>query len=196
MRQMYIYVDGPWILMNQYSTRHSKDVTAQAHTIMSPTNSFVAGLLSLASLRPRQSPEFPEYLTVVTEPSAVCRMYADMLGDVSFTFYDSPSVNITCWTQSSMLDDEKGRYDGSSWIWAWVQLDPEEYPDPQTEIGVGNAEQGGVAGGYGCWTHEDDMQVGDLYLPDEIQECGDAPHHQVCLDAEIHTLATNGRLLS
>lgn len=80
-----------------------------------------------------------------------------------------------------MLDDEKSRYDGSSWMWAWVLLDPVEYPDPPGYMGVGNTEQGGVAGGYGCWMHEDDVQGEDLYLPDEIQACGDAPHHQACL---------------
>lgn len=149
----------------------------------------MAGLLSLASLRPRQSPEFPEYLTVVTEPVTVCRKYADRLGDVSFRFYSNPPVNITCWTDSSMLYDEKGRYEDSSWMWAWVRVDPVEYPEPDGELGIGNVEQGGVAGGYGCWMHEDDMQLEeDLYLPDEIQWCGDAPQHQVCLASPAHSL--------
>ena len=49
-------------------------------------------------------------------------------------------------------------------------------------MGVGNIEQGGVAGGYGCWMHENDIKGGDeLYLPDELRWCGDAPHHQVRL---------------
>lgn len=149
---------------------------------MSRIAPFMTRLLSMASLRARQSADYPAFITVRSEPSAVCRSFPDMLGDFPFTFRGNTPLNLTCWTLSSMLDDEKGRYDGSSWIWAWVELDPDLYTDPFGRMGVGNKDQGGVAGGYGCWMHENDISGGgDLYLPGEIQWCGDAPHHQVRL---------------
>lgn len=149
---------------------------------MPPFTSLVTSLLSVVSLRPRQAAEYPEYITIHTEPSGVCRSFPDMLGDFPFSFGNNTPLNLTCWTESSMLNDEKGRYDGSSWTWAWVALDPERYNNPFGRMGVGNIEKGGVAGGYGCWMHEDDIKGGgDLYLPDEIRWCGEAPHHQVSL---------------
>lgn len=150
---------------------------------MLPTPSLWARLLSMASLTPRQTAEYPDYVTIRTEPSAVCRSFPDMLGDFPFSFSNDTPLNLTCWTDSSMLYDEKGRYDDSSWLWAWVKLDPEKYDDALGRMGEGNLDQGGAAGGYGCWMHEDDIKGGgELYLPDEIQWCGDAPHHQASLN--------------
>ena len=142
----------------------------------------VTRLFSAAASSSRQAAEYPEYITVQTEPSGICRNFPDMLGDFPFSFGNDTPLNLTCWTQSSMLYDEKGRYGTSSWIWAWIKLDQEKYHDPFGPMGVGNVEQGGVAGGYGCWIHEDDIKGGDdFYLPDKIRWCGDAPHHQVRL---------------
>lgn len=152
---------------------------------MSLSTSFMKGLLSFASLSARQAPEFPDSITVRTEESSWCRTYPDSMGDVPLTGYfgEDDTVNITCWTQSSMLDDDRGKEveatEDSTFIWAWIQVDPERFFDGK--VAVGNIEQGGLAGGSGCWMHDDDIKGGeDLYLPDAVRWCGDAPHHQVC----------------
>ena len=86
-----------------------------------------------------------------------------------------------------MLDDEFGKFNEdstSSFIWAWVELEAESFSlpfsEPWIDMSVGNLDSGGIAGGYGCWMHEGSMKGGgDVYLPDAVQWCGDAPQHQV-----------------
>lgn len=149
--------------------------------------SFVSKLLSISSLQPRQSHDFPDYITVLSEPAGSCYAYPDSLWPSNGNFREDDSVNVTCWTLSSMLDDDIGRHwdwensnSNSSFVWVWVALRPETFSQPWREESVGNLDAGGIAGGHGCWMHEDEIKNGDdLYLPDEIRWCGDAPHHQV-----------------
>lgn len=149
--------------------------------------SLVSKLLSLSSLQPRQSRNFPDYITVLSEPAGSCYDYPDSLWPSNGNFREDDSINVTCWTLSSMLDDDIGRHwdwensnPNSSFVWVWVALQPETFSQPWREESVGNLDTGGIAGGHGCWMHEDEIKNGeDLYLPDEIRWCGDAPHHQV-----------------
>ena len=98
-----------------------------------------------------------------------------------------------------MLDDEFGKFNedsNSSFVWAWVELEAESFSlpfsEPWIDMSVGNLDTGGIAGGYGCWMHEDSMKGGeDVYLPDVVQWCGDAPQHQVGGHSTLeHTVVT------
>ncbi|KAF1999207.1 hypothetical protein P154DRAFT_564164 [Amniculicola lignicola CBS 123094] len=146
---------------------------------MAPLGSILTSLLSLTT---RQR-KFPDHITVQSEPSGVCRSHADLMGDYPFGFGGGTKLNVSCWTLSSMLNDDRGRYgNDSSFIWAWVDLDPNVYKPENAygRMGIGNLDKGGKAGGYGCYVHEHHIMNGsDIYLPDRVQWCGDAPHHQV-----------------
>lgn len=76
-----------------------------------------------------------------------------------------------------MLDEKGTEYDGeSSYIWLWMEQD-ERWLDPMR---VGNIEQGGKAGGKGCWLHEISVvEGGNFDFAEELEWCGEAPHHQV-----------------
>lgn len=149
---------------------------------MAPLSSLVS---LLPFLRRDASPNpsaaaFPPYITINTEPSSACRTLPDQLGDVPWSFGGNVQLNVTCWTESSISNDKKGHpYDDGSFTWLWVRMS-DSTREPYGSPGIGNADQGGKAGGLGCWMHEDHIKNGsDLYFPDEVDWCGTAPHHQV-----------------
>lgn len=149
---------------------------------MSRIVSFVTKLLS-SSLQLRQTNDFPNYITVLSESQSACNPFPDRVAPSRIHFTEGTAVNLTCWTLSSMPNDELGtdwESPNENFIWAWVELPAGSYNQSWLEETAGNLETGGIAGGHGCWLNENDMQNGEnLYLPDEIQWCGDAPQHQV-----------------
>lgn len=150
---------------------------------MSRIVSFITKLLSSPSFQLRQVHAFPDYITVLAESAGGCHVFADRVSASPIHFKNDTALNLTCWTLSSMPNDDFGRHwenPNASFIWAWVDLPAGSWNQSWMDKAVGNLETGGIAGGHGCWMHEDDMKDGeDLYLPDEIRWCGDAPHHQV-----------------
>jgi hypothetical protein len=120
------------------------------------------------------------YITVPAEQIAYCRQYADYLSDYNWQFEEGTPLNVTCWTETTMRDEKGSRGDPPSFTWLWVQFNESFDGTPYGRPGVGNVDQGGKAGGKGCWLHENEVRdAGDIYFPDRVQYCGAAPHHQV-----------------
>ena len=143
----------------------------------------LTNLLSFLPLLSRSSQAKPSpYLTVTTEQQAPCRTYADGMHAPVHSFGSGVKLNVSCWTISTM-QDSKGKLndDGDSFLWLWVQLNGTwGEPGFQARPGVGNLDQGGKAGGDGCWLHEDSVQEGtSTDFEEALQYCGKAPYHQV-----------------
>lgn len=116
-------------------------------------------------------------MIVPAEQASVCRMYADDLSEFSWQFRKGTPLNISCWTETTMKDTVGSNGDPPSYIWLWMLTNETFGWDGP---GVGNTDQGGIASGKGCWLHEDDVaDAGDVYFPERVRYCGDAPHHQV-----------------
>ena len=80
------------------------------------------------------------------------------------------------------MQDSKGDLnDGDGYLYLWVNTNG-SFGEPAflSYPGVGNADQGGKAGGEGCWLHEDATKDGeDIDFQEALEYCGPAPHHQV-----------------
>ncbi|ORX96957.1 hypothetical protein BCR34DRAFT_593668 [Clohesyomyces aquaticus] len=123
---------------------------------------------SAPPLSRRQSPS----LTVKTEDGLTwCRPYADNMDDLLASFYEPTSINITCWTTTTM-PDEKGIVQGSK-LWLWAANVTNEGGKPVKGVGTPKTTE------HGCWINEMYIQAGKLDLKKELKSCGDAPQHQV-----------------
>ncbi|KAF2684413.1 hypothetical protein K458DRAFT_388883 [Lentithecium fluviatile CBS 122367] len=123
----------------------------------------LSALLSLLSRQPDPSASvLSPYITLQTESSAHCRNYPDQFDDLPHGFGNDVQPNATCWTRSPMYLDPRGDpQPNSSFAWLWIQLKASRYLEFN---GLGNGD-----GGNGD----------ELYFPDVVEWCGDAPHHQV-----------------
>ena len=147
----------------------------------------MAPLTNLVSLLPflgrsPQRPSYSPYVTITTELQGFCRTYADSMYRSVHQFGGGVQLNATCWTTSTMQDN-KGRLNQNegSFTWLWIDLNGEWGPPSiDARPGVGNVDQGGKAGGDGCWLHEDSAREGEqIDFTEALQYCGKAPHHQV-----------------
>ncbi|KAH7110374.1 hypothetical protein B0J11DRAFT_599536 [Dendryphion nanum] len=140
---------------------------------MAPISSLLAFTLSHITLA---SSAIVPYLTVETEQAATCRRYADIISYVGFGISRS-TFNITCWTNSTMQNENGRTREGQSLVWAWTPLN-DSWP-PELQGSYPAVGPNGKPHKRGCWVNEEELKLADVYLPNTIEYCGKAPHHQV-----------------
>ena len=166
------------------STLHDRNFFESLHLIVTKKLGIMAPLTQLLPFLSlfQRAPKYKPYITITTEPQAPCRHHADNMPYSVHSFGANNKLNVSCWTTSTMKDN-KGRLNDNegSWLYLWVNTNgsfgpPELFSYP----GVGNVDQGGKAGGEGCWLHEDAAKEGaDIDFTETLQWCGAAPQHQV-----------------